>query len=197
MTLLPVSFLSVFPICVCVVSQYMHHELCIVCVRERESTFKVSFMYLSLSISPYLARSHTLSRCHSLRPRHQQARMRIAAHAERVCGTEESGWPQTLRCLPQYALRIVCDSVCRRAHTHDTHTHTRHTHTTFTQRNTHTHTHKHSHTDTHTRNAHTHTLLYLLCLTYSFPQLIIKLFKQYFCGAILASQTEMVPLTEV
>ena len=151
MTLLPVSFLSVFPICVCVVSQYMHHELCILCVRERESTFKVSFMYLSLSISPYLARSHTLSRCHSLRPRHQQARMRIAAHAERVCGTEESGWPQTLRCLPQYALRIVCDSVCRRARTHTTYTHTRHTHNSLSLslslslNHTHTRTHTYTH----------------------------------------------------
>jgi hypothetical protein len=103
--------------------------VCCVCPGGRESTFEVSFIYLSLNISPYPARSHTLSLSHSLRPQHQQARMRIAAHAERVCGTEESGWPQTLRCLPQYALRIVCDSVCRRARTHDRHTHTHTTHT--------------------------------------------------------------------
>ena len=65
--------------------------------------------------------------------------MRIAACAERVCGTEESGWPQTLCCLPKYALRIV--GVCRRARAR-------------------------THTHTHTHNAHTRTLLYLLFLTF-------------------------------
>ena len=93
MTLLPVSFLNVFPICVCVVSPYMLYDLCMLCVFGRERVGSMHLIYLSLAITPYLARSHALS---SRRPWHQQARMRIAARAERVCGTEESGWSQTL-----------------------------------------------------------------------------------------------------
>ncbi len=81
------EFLNVCPVCVCAVLQYMCHVYV--------------YILISLDLTHFL----------SLRPRLEQACMRIAAHFERVCGTKESRWPQTLCCLPKYALRIVCDSV--------------------------------------------------------------------------------------
>jgi hypothetical protein len=105
----------------------MCHDLCLLCVPGKNKECVQCIFYIP--VPKYISLSRCISRFLSLRPRHQQARMRIAAHAERVCGTEESGWPQTLCCLPKYALRIVCDRVCRHAHTHTKHTHDTHTNT--------------------------------------------------------------------
>ena len=135
----------------------MCHDLCLLCVLGKNKECVQCIFYIP--VLKYISLSRYISRSLSLRPRHQQARMRIAARAERVCGTEESGWPQTLCCLPKYALRIVCDRVCRHARAH--------THTLLHTRNT-----RMTHTRTQTYNAHTRTLVYILCLTYSFPRLI-------------------------
>ena len=167
----------------------MCHDLCLLCVLGKNKECVQCIFYIPvpkyqcifyIPVPKYISLSRCNSRSLSLRPWHQQARMRIAAHAERVCGTEESGWPQTLCCLQKYALRIVvCDRVCRHAHETHTATHTKHTHETHA-RNTHTkHTHETRTRNTHTYNAHTRTLVHILCLTYSFPRSIIKLVNLY------------------
>ena len=99
---------------------------CCVCLGEIESTFNVSFKYLSL-IYFFISLALTLSLY--LRPWLQQARMRIAAHSEAFCVTEESGWSHTLCCLPKYALWIVYDNVCRHTHSHNHSLPLSHTHT--------------------------------------------------------------------